>query len=74
MKIKKRKKNARLALFKFGVHSKQVFTRAQRALVKKHGTPAEFAAATYKAVPGMISMDEARKAIDEYAVEWNAAA
>lgn len=35
------------------------FSKTQKALAKKHGTPAEFAAAVYQAVPGDISMDEA---------------
>ncbi len=48
-------------------------TRAQRKLVKKHGTPAEFAVAVYKAVPGDISMDEARDAVKKYNREWAAA-
>ena len=48
-------------------------TPRQRKLAKKHGTPAEFAAAVYKCVPGDISMDEARAAIEKYNVEWEAA-
>jgi hypothetical protein len=49
-------------------------SKRQRALAKKHGTPAEFAKAVYGAVPGMISMDEARAAVDEYGRKWRAAA
>ena len=63
-------------------------TRVKRALVaglaglsKKqirlkvaHGTPPEFAKAVYECVPGDISMDEARAAIEKYNAEWKAAA
>lgn len=49
------------------------FTKKQAALVKKHGTPAEFAQAVYACVPGDISMDEARAAVDKYNAEWQAA-
>lgn len=45
-------------------------TRAQRVLAKKHGTPAEFEVACYKAVPGMVSMDEAKAAIARYEEQW----
>lgn len=45
-------------------------TPNQRKLAKKHGTPAEFAQAVYKCVPGDISMDEARAAVDKYNREW----
>jgi len=45
-------------------------TPAQRKLAKKHGTPAEFAAAVYKCVPGDISMYEARAAVEKYNREW----
>jgi len=48
-------------------------TPAQRKLAKKHGTPAEFAQATYACVPGDISMDEARAAVEKYSQQWNAA-
>lgn len=48
-------------------------TPQQRKLAKKHGTPAEFAQAVYKCVPGDISMDEARTAIEKYGKEWKAA-
>jgi hypothetical protein len=43
-------------------------------LAKKHGTPAEFAAAVYLAVPGYISMDEAAEAVTKYNREWVKAA
>lgn len=49
------------------------YTRRQVALMKKHGTPAEFAVAVYKCVPGDISMDEARAAIEKYNREWEEA-
>jgi hypothetical protein len=45
----------------------------QKKLIKKHGSPAEFAAACYQCVPGEISMDEARQAIEKYNKEWEAA-
>lgn len=48
-------------------------TSKQKALAKKHGTPAEFAKACYEAVPGDISMDEARAAVDKYTREWTEA-
>lgn len=51
-----------------------LLTDAQRALRDKHGTPAEFAASVYQAVPGFISMDEAAQAVREYNAEWTAAA
>lgn len=50
-----------------------VLSGAQEALAKKHGTPAEFAEACYKAVPYDVSMDEARAAVDRYQKEWDAA-
>lgn len=53
----------------FGALSKQ-----QKALAKKHGTPAEFSTACYDSVPSFISMDEAAAAIDKYNREWAAAA
>lgn len=46
-------------------------SKQQRVLAKKHGTPAEFAVAVYKAVPGDISMDEARLAVAKYQREWD---
>ena len=45
--------------------------KTQEALRKKHGTPAQFAKACYECVPGDISMDEARAAIEKYNKEWN---
>lgn len=45
-------------------------TPAQRELNRKHGTPAVFARAVYKCVPGDISMDEARAAVEKYGREW----
>lgn len=45
-------------------------TPRQRILAKKHGTPPDFASSVYKCVPGDISMDEARAAIDKYNREW----
>lgn len=53
---------------------RKTFSPAQNKLRKKHGTPAEFAAAVYKAVPGYISMDEAAAGIEKYNQEWAAAA
>lgn len=50
------------------------FTKRQKALQRKHGTPAEFARACYECVPGFISMDEARTAVEKYNAEWQAAA
>ena len=49
-------------------------SKRQKALAKKHGTPAEFARAVYETVPGFISMDEARDAINKYNREWVEAA
>jgi len=46
-------------------------TPRQRKLSRKHGTPAEFAISVYKCVPGDISMDQARAAVDKYCREWN---
>lgn len=45
--------------------------KKQQALRKKHGTPAEFAAAVYSAVPAFLSMDEAAEAVRKYNQEWN---
>jgi len=50
-----------------------LMTKKQRALRKKHGTPAEFAVACYQAVPGELSMDEARDAVEEYNHKWEQA-
>jgi len=49
------------------------FTPGQRKLVKKSGTPADFALAVYAACPNEISMDEAETAIQKYRREFNAA-
>lgn len=49
------------------------FTKGQRRLAKKHGTPAEFAIACYQCVPGDISMDEAEAAAQKYRREFLAA-
>ena len=46
------------------------FSEKQIALKARHGTPAEFADACLKAVPGDVSTDEARKAIQKYNLEW----
>lgn len=45
----------------------------QKALLARHGTPAGFAIACYELVPGTISMDEAKAAIEKYQAEWDAA-
>lgn len=47
------------------------WSQKQRVLVKKYGTPAEFAAACYACVPGFISMTEAREAAEKYQREWD---
>ena len=52
---------------------RQQFTPGQRALVKKHGTPADFAIACYMCVPSDISMDEAEAASQKYRREFLAA-
>lgn len=49
------------------------YTEKQKELRRKHGTPAEFAAKCYAAVPGECSMDEARAAVEKYNQEWEAA-
>ena len=46
----------------------------QKQMLEKHGTPADFAVACYRAVPDFISMDEAKHAVDEYTAEWSACA
>lgn len=51
-----------------------IMSEAQEKLAKKHGTPAEFAQAVYRAVPEFLSMDEAADAISVYNSEWSAAA
>lgn len=45
----------------------------QKTLMARHGTPAGFAMACYELVPGTISMDEAKAAIEKYQAEWDAA-
>ena len=45
----------------------------QKVLMAKHGTPAGFAVACYELVPGTISMDEAKAAVEKYQSEWDAA-
>lgn len=49
------------------------FTAGQRALIKKHGTPADFALAVYACCPSDISMDEAKAAVRNYRREFDAA-
>lgn len=51
-----------------------MFSPAQKKLRAEHGTPDEFAASVYAAVPGMISMDEAHAAVAKYRKEWEEAA
>lgn len=46
---------------------------AQRALEAKHGAPHTFAMACAKAVGDMVSVNEARTAIEKYCQEWEAA-
>jgi len=48
-------------------------TKGQRKLMEKHGTPAAFAVAVYQCVPGDISMEEARVAVNKYWKEWGEA-
>lgn len=48
-----------------------LLNKAQKRLRAKHGTPAAFAKACYESVPGFISMDEAREAVENYNAEWN---
>lgn len=45
----------------------------QDELRRKHGTPADFAAACYRAVPEFLSMSEAAHGISQYTAEWDAA-
>lgn len=45
-------------------------SKKQKALARKHGTPAEFAVACYECCPGIISMNEAAAAISKYNREW----
>lgn len=53
-----------------GRHITVALTDRQVELRREHGTPAEFASAVYGSVPGDISMDEARAAIEDYNREW----
>ena len=46
------------------------FSSKQKRLAAKHGTPAQFAKSVYECVPGDISMDEARAAVEKYNREW----
>lgn len=46
-------------------------TLKQLELKAKHGTPLEFAAACYVAVPVWISMNEADDAVAKYQQEWD---
>lgn len=48
-------------------------TDAQHELMRKHGTPGQFAAGCYECVPALISMDEAKAAIDKYNRDWGMA-
>jgi hypothetical protein len=45
-------------------------TEGQEALRAKHGMPHQFADACFRAVPGDISIDEAREAIRKYSAEF----
>ncbi len=49
------------------------FTDGQRSLIKKHGTPADFALTVYACCPSDISMDEAEAAVQKYRREFHAA-
>lgn len=44
----------------------------QKKLYRKHGTPSQFAAACYECVPSMVSVVEARAAIEKYNRQWKA--
>lgn len=48
-------------------------TPGQQTLIKKHGTPSEFAIACHRLVPGEISYDEAERAAQKYRREFVAA-
>ena len=56
------------------INLSSVFSKKQRRLAKKHGTPSEFASAVWQCVPGDISTDEAQAAISKYLKEWDDAA
>jgi hypothetical protein len=49
------------------------FTPGQKALVKKHGTPSDFAIACHMTVPQFCSYDEAEAAAQKYRREFLAA-
>lgn len=42
-------------------------------LKEAHGTPMEYAAAVWRAVPAFISVTEAQEAVEKYFAEWEAA-
>lgn len=44
----------------------------QRLLMKKHGSPYQFAKAVSEVI-GEISVDEAQMAVEKYLMEWHAA-
>lgn len=47
-------------------------TDAQRRLLRKHGTPKQFAEAVFNAL-GEVSLAEARTAVEAYCKEWSEA-
>jgi soluble lytic murein transglycosylase-like protein len=51
--------------------AKPIVTREE--LTRRHGTPDKFAIAVYLAVPGVISVDEAKASVEKYRREWEAA-
>jgi len=73
MKKKKLKTGKRAPELKRQRLLMQQFTPGQRALVKQHGTPADFAIACYLCVPSYISFDEAEAASQKYRREFIAA-
>lgn len=48
-------------------------TEGQLKLKEAHGTPMEYAAAVWRAVPAFISVAEAQAAVEKYFAEWEAA-
>jgi hypothetical protein len=46
-------------------------SKKQTELMQRHGTPSGFAIACYELVPGTISMDEAKVAVEKYQKEWD---
>lgn len=52
--------------------AREAKTDAQKELQAKHGTPYEFGEAMIRAI-GMVSIGQAKAAIDEYRAEWEAA-